>query len=213
MDWRTPCRWCARSIWGLYDEGLAVQLLPSGVTYTNVLSRDISRIVSESVAKQTVLEHLLWSRPDPQKRIVLRHCGIIDPESIDDALRHGAYEGFVRALTEQTPEQVIATMKTSGLRGRGGAGFPTGLKWELTRDPEADRKYVICNADEGDPGAFMDRSVLEGDPHAVLEGLLLAAYAIGASKGYFYIRAEYPLAVKRVEMAIEPGPRARVVRA
>jgi NADP-reducing hydrogenase subunit HndC len=187
---------------GLYDQGLAVQLLPSGVTYTNVLSRDISRIVSESVAKQTVLEHLLWSRPDPQKRIVLRNCGIIDPESIDDALRHGAYEGFVRALTEGTPEQVITTMKTSGLRGRGGAGFPTGLKWELTRDPEADRKYVICNADEGDPGAFMDRSVLEGDPHAVLEGLLLAAYAIGASKGYFYIRAEYPLAVKRVEMAI-----------
>ena len=188
---------------GLYDEGLAVQLLPSGVTYTNVLSRDISRIVTESVGKQTVLEHLLWSRPDLQERIVLRHCGIIDPESIDDALRHGAYEGLVRALTEQTPEQVIGTMKTSGLRGRGGAGFPTGLKWELTRQPAADRKFVICNADEGDPGAFMDRSVLEGDPHAVLEGLLLAAYAIGASKGYFYIRAEYPLAVKRVQLAIE----------
>ncbi len=188
---------------GIYDEGLAVQLLPSGVTYTNVLSRDITRIVVESVAAQQVLDYLLWSRPDPQQRIVLRNCGIIDPESIDDAIRHGGYEGLVRALTENTPEQVIDTMKTSGLRGRGGAGFPTGLKWELTRQPVADRKFVICNADEGDPGAFMDRSVLEGDPHAVLEGLLLAAYAIGASKGYFYIRAEYPLAVRRVQLAID----------
>ena len=188
---------------GIYDEGLAVQLLPSGVTYTNVLSRDIARIVTESVARHAVLEHLLWTRPDPQLRIVLRNCGVIDPESIDDAIQHGGYEGLVRALTEQTPEEVIATMKTSGLRGRGGAGFPTGLKWQLTREPQADRKFVICNADEGDPGAFMDRSVLEGDPHAVLEGLMLAAYAIGAQKGYFYIRAEYPLAVKRVQLAIE----------
>ncbi|MBN8458122.1 MAG: SLBB domain-containing protein [Verrucomicrobia bacterium] len=193
---------------GIYDEGLAVQLLPSNVTYTNVLSRDISRIVSESVGKQLVLEHLLWARPDPQLRIVLRNCGIIDPESIDDAIHHGAYEGLARALTSHTPEQVIDTMKSSGLRGRGGAGFPTGLKWELTRQPVADRKYVICNADEGDPGAFMDRSVLEGDPHAVLEGLALAAFAIGAQKGYFYIRAEYPLAVKRIQMAIDQA-RAR----
>ncbi len=188
---------------GIYDEGLAVQLLPSGVTYTNVLSRDITRIVTESVARHAALEHLLWTRHDPQLRIVLRNCGVIDPESIDDAIQHGGYEGLVRALTEQTPEEVIATMKTSGLRGRGGAGFPTGLKWQLTREPQADRKFVICNADEGDPGAFMDRSVLEGDPHAVLEGLMLAAYAIGAQKGYFYIRAEYPLAVKRVQLAIE----------
>jgi NADP-reducing hydrogenase subunit HndC len=188
---------------GIYDEGLAVQLLPSNVTYTNVLSRDISRIVSESVGKQVVLEHLLWAHPDPQLRIVLRNCGIIDPESIDDAIHHGAYEGLVRAVTTHTPEQIIETMKTSGLRGRGGAGFPTGVKWELTRQPVADRKFVICNADEGDPGAFMDRSVLEGDPHAVLEGLLLAAYAIGAQKGYFYIRAEYPLAVKRIQIAID----------
>lgn len=188
---------------GIYDEGLAVQLLPSGVTYTNILSRDITRIATDSVAKRKVLEHLLWTRPDPQLRIVLRNCGIIDPESIDDAIQHGGYEGLVRALTEQTPEEVIATMKTSGLRGRGGAGFPTGLKWEITREPKADRKFVICNGDEGDPGAFMDRSVLEGDPHAVLEGLMLAAYAIGAQKGYFYIRAEYPLAVKRIQIAID----------
>jgi NADH:ubiquinone oxidoreductase subunit F (NADH-binding)/(2Fe-2S) ferredoxin len=193
---------------GIYDEGLAVQLLPSGVTYTNVLSRDISRIVSISAGRQQVLEHLLWTHPDPQLRIVLRNCGIIDPESIDDAIQHGGYEGLTRALTEQTPEQVIVAMKTSGLRGRGGAGFPTGVKWELTRQPVADRKFVICNADEGDPGAFMDRSVLEGDPHAVLEGLMLAAYAIGAQKGYFYIRAEYPLAVKRVQLAIDQA-RAR----
>ncbi|MCP5537838.1 MAG: NADH-quinone oxidoreductase subunit F [Akkermansiaceae bacterium] len=188
---------------GIYDEGLTVQLLPSGVTYTNVLSRDITRLVTESVQKQEVLDHLLYSSPDLQERIVLRNCGIIDPESLDDALRHDSYKGFVRALTEQSPEQVIDTVKTSGLRGRGGAGFPTGVKWELTRKPEADRKFVICNADEGDPGAFMDRSVLEGDPHAVLEGLMLAAFAIGACKGYFYIRAEYPLAVKRIQKAID----------
>ncbi len=135
--------------------------------------------------------------------MVLRNCGIIDPESIDDAIHRGAYQAMARALAAGDPPQVIATVKASGLRGRGGAGYPTGLKWELTRQPAADRKYVICNADEGDPGAFMDRSVLEGDPHAVLEGLMLAAYAIGSRKGYFYIRAEYPLAVKRVQIAIE----------
>lgn len=193
---------------GLYGEGMVVQLLPSRVTYANVLNRDIPRIVETSLVEGKVVADLLWEQPDFQHRIVLQNCGIIDPESIEDAIRHGAYAGLVSAIAGGTPDEVIGTVKTSGLRGRGGAGFPTGIKWELTRAPRADRKFVICNADEGDPGAFMDRSVLEGDPHAVLEGLLIAGYAVGAGKGFFYIRAEYPLAVKRVEMAIEQA-RAR----
>ncbi len=192
---------------GIYHEGLVVQLLPSRVTYTNVLSRDIARMVKQSILGNEVIDDLLWNQPDKQVRIVLRRCGTIDPESLDDAIAHGAYEATARAITGQSPEDVIETVKASGLRGRGGAGFPTGLKWQLTREPKSDRKFVICNADEGDPGAFMDRSVLEGDPHAVLEGLILAGYAVGASKGYFYIRAEYPLAVKRVEMAIDQARR------
>lgn len=187
---------------GIYGEGLAVVLLPGGLTYTNVLGRDIARIVESSVVRREVLPHLLWKTPDPQLHVVLRHCGMLDPESLDDALRHGAYQALARAL-DNTPEALIDTIKTSGLRGRGGAGFRTGVKWELTRQPQAERKFVICNADEGDPGAFMDRSVLESDPHAVLEGLMLAARAVGASQGYFYIRAEYPLAVARVKLAID----------
>ena len=187
---------------GIYGEGLAVVLLPGGLTYTNVLGRDITRIVEASVADREVLPHLLWREPDAQRRIVLRNCGTLDPESLDDALQHGAYQALARAL-DGTPEAIIDTMKTSGLRGRGGAGYPTGVKWELTRQPEAERKFVICNADEGDPGAFMDRSVLESDPHAVLEGLMLAGRAVGASKGWFYIRAEYPLAIARIQLAID----------
>ncbi|MFP4165537.1 MAG: NADH-ubiquinone oxidoreductase-F iron-sulfur binding region domain-containing protein [Opitutales bacterium] len=188
---------------GIYGEGVVLQLFPSQVTYCNVLSSDIPRVVEESLARQKVVEDLHWTRPHGQLRIVLRNCGVIDPESLDDALRHGSYHGFTRALAEGDPDFVIETIKKSELRGRGGAGFPTGLKWELTRRSQGERKFIICNADEGDPGAFMDRSVLEGDPHAVLEGLMLAAYAIGATEGYFYIRAEYPLAIKRVTLAIE----------
>ncbi len=187
---------------GIYQEGLVVQLLPSCVTYTNVLSRDIARIVEESVSRKAVLDDLLWTRKDFQDRIVLRHCGNLDPESLDAALRAGVYQGLADSLAKHGAEGVIEEMKASGLRGRGGAGFPTGVKWQLTRKSEAERKFVICNADEGDPGAFMDRSILEGDPHSVLEGLILAGYAVGASKGFFYIRAEYPLAVARVGKAI-----------
>jgi NADP-reducing hydrogenase subunit HndC len=187
---------------GVYDLGLCVQLLPGGVTYTHVLSPDIRRIIAESLQAGRVVEDLLHRTPDPQVRIVLRNCGHIDPESLEHALDHGGYQGLRRVLTEGSPEAAIEELKRSGLRGRGGAGFPTWMKWKLTRAPVADRKFVICNADEGDPGAFMDRSVLEGDPHSVLEGLIIAAYCIGASQGYFYIRAEYPLAVKRVELAI-----------
>ncbi|MCC5804792.1 MAG: SLBB domain-containing protein [Opitutales bacterium] len=192
---------------GIYHEGLVVQLLPSCVTYTNVLSRDIVRIAEESVSKHAVLKDLLWKQQDLQERIVLRHCGSLDPESLDDALRCGVYQGLADSLAKHGPEGVIEEVKASGLRGRGGAGFPTGVKWELTRKPAAKRKFVICNADEGDPGAFMDRSILEGDPHSVLEGLILAGLAVGAEKGFFYIRAEYPLAVARVEKAIAAARR------
>ncbi len=188
---------------GIYGEGLVLQLYPSGVTYYNVLSKDLQRIADTTLIKQAVLKDLLWTHPDPQLRVVLRNCGRIDPESLDDALRCGGYDGFTRALAEGDPSLVVDAVKKSGLRGRGGAGFPTGLKWEITQQSKGERKFIICNADEGDPGAFMDRSVLESDPHAVLEGLILAAYAIGATEGFFYIRAEYPLAVKRVNLAIE----------
>ncbi len=137
----------------------------------------------------------------PQVRVTLRHCGHIDPEKIDDYLSTGGYNALKKVITKMTPEQVIEEVKMSGLRGRGGAGFPTATKWQLCRNAEGDQKYVVCNADEGDPGAFMDRSLLEGDPHTVIEGLTIAAYAIGASKGYIYVRAEYPLAVSRITKA------------
>ena len=189
---------------GVYDEGAVVQLLPAGVTYANVLAPDVARIVTESIEGGQVIDDLLWKTPDKQVRIVLRHCGDVDPDSLDDYLRRAeGYQGLRRALFECTPEQVIAEMKASCLRGRGGAGFPTWMKWQLTRAQPAPQHYVICNGDEGDPGAFMDRSVLESDPHAVLEGMMIAAYAMGASKGYFYIRAEYPKAVERCERAIK----------
>ncbi|MDY6916313.1 MAG: NADH-quinone oxidoreductase subunit NuoF, partial [Candidatus Cloacimonadota bacterium] len=138
-----------------------------------------------------------------QVKVTLANCGYIDPEKIDEYIAVGGYEALVKALKEMKPQDVIDVVKKSGLRGRGGGGFPTGLKWQFTKDAEGSPKYVICNADEGDPGAFMDRSLLEGDPHRVLEGMMLAAYATGASKGYFYIRAEYPLAIKRVKNAIK----------
>lgn len=188
---------------GLYDEGLVIQLLPSAVTYANVLTTDIARVVTESVAAGRVLDDLLCKEPDRQVRIVLRNCGVIDPDKIEDYLQraHG-YQALRRVLVAMTPEEVIAELKTSGLRGRGGAGFPTWMKWQLTRAQPADQRYVICNGDEGDPGAFMDRSVLESDPHTVLEGMMIAAYAMGSTKGYFYIRAEYPKAVERIERAI-----------
>ncbi len=188
---------------GLYQRGVCVQLLPARVTYADVSGPDIRRIIGESLREGKVLEDLLAGGGDLQERIVLRNCGQTDPNRMESYLQAGGYRGLKRALLEMTPEEVIADMKTSGLRGRGGAGFPTWLKWQLTRDPKADRKIVICNADEGDPGAFMDRSILEGDPHAVLEGLMISAYAIGADKGFFYIRAEYPLAVERIQRAID----------
>ena len=137
-----------------------------------------------------------------QKRVALKNCGVIDPENIDEYLAMDGYMALHKVLTEMTPDDVIQVMIDSGLRGRGGAGFPTGLKWKFAKGYEAPQKYVFCNADEGDPGAFMDRSVLEGDPHVVLEAMAIAGYAIGAAEGYIYVRAEYPIAVKRLEIAI-----------
>ncbi len=189
---------------GIYDEGAVVQLLPSPVTYTNVLAPDVARIVAESVEANRVIDDLIWKAPDKQTRIVLRHSGQVDPDSVDDYLqRADGYQAFAKSLFELSPEGVLAEMKSSALRGRGGAGFPTWMKWKLTRDQPAEQRYIICNADEGDPGAFMDRSVLESDPHAVLEGMMIAAYSMGASQGYFYIRAEYPRAIERVQRAID----------
>jgi NADH:ubiquinone oxidoreductase subunit F (NADH-binding)/(2Fe-2S) ferredoxin len=188
---------------GVYDEGVVVQLLPSGVTYANVLAPDVARIVAESVEGGRVLDDLLWKQPDRQVRVVLRNCGTVDPESLEDYLRRAqGYQALRRVLTGLKPAEVVAELKASGLRGRGGAGFPTWQKWQLTGAQPAEQRYVICNGDEGDPGAFMDRSVLESDPHSVLEGMMIAAYAMGATKGYFYIRAEYPKAVERIERAL-----------
>ena len=137
-----------------------------------------------------------------QKRIALKNCGVINPEEIDEYLAFDGYQALEKVLTEMTPDEVIEEIKKSGIRGRGGAGFPTGKKWEITKASEGKQKYVVCNADEGDPGAFMDRSILEGDPHAVLEAMAIAAYCIGANKGFIYVRAEYPIAVKRLQSAI-----------
>ncbi len=193
---------------GLYQKGICLQILPSRVTYTRVTGPDVRRIIADSLHDGQVVEPLQERRGDPQERIVLRNSGQINPDDLTSYLRAGGYRGLHRALTTMSPEDVIAEMKVSGLRGRGGAGFPTWQKWKLTREPKADRKIVICNADEGDPGAFMDRSILEGDPHAVLEGLMISAYAIGADKGFFYVRAEYPLAVERIQRAIKQAREA-----
>jgi NADP-reducing hydrogenase subunit HndC len=187
---------------GVYDKGVAVQFLPSRVTYVNVLAADIAKIVDTTLRSKKLIDNLLYRVPDKQVRIVLRHCGATDPESLSNSLQQGIYRGLARVLAGMKPAEVIAEMKASGLRGRGGAGFPTWMKWHLTAEVAREPRYIICNGDEGDPGAYMDRSVLEGDPHSVLEGMIIAAYAIGAKRGYFYIRAEYPLAVHRVEKAI-----------
>ncbi|MFA5156766.1 MAG: NADH-ubiquinone oxidoreductase-F iron-sulfur binding region domain-containing protein [Candidatus Omnitrophota bacterium] len=187
---------------GIYNQGVIVKVMPDNVIYSNVKEPDISRIIEQTVKTGKVIEELRFKQPPKQIRIVLRNCGVIDPENIDDYIAVDGYQALRKVLFEYTPEKVIEEMKKSSLRGRGGAGFPTWLKWKLTRDIKADQKYIICNADEGDPGAYMDRSVLEGDPHSVIEGLAIAGFAIGASQGYFYVRAEYPLAVERAKKAI-----------
>lgn len=198
---------------GLCSEGPILRIEPDDIIYVQVSLDDIEEIVESHLIKGEVVERLL--HPDAkennseisfytkQYRIALRNSGEIDPENIDDYINKDGYVALKKVLLEMTPSEVISEIKNSGLRGRGGGGFPTGLKWELTRKSESDKKYMICNADEGDPGAFMDRAILEGDPHSVLEAMIIAGYAIGANNGIVYIRAEYPLAIKRLEIAIE----------
>jgi NADP-reducing hydrogenase subunit HndC len=203
---------------GFCEQGPIVKVHPDNTFYTNVQPTDAKEIVAEHVLKGRKVQRLLYTDPEnkehiadskhmefyrKQIRIALRNCGLIDPENIDEYLARDGYEALGKVLMEMTPEQTIDIIKKSGLRGRGGGGFPTGLKWEITRKSQADQKYVVCNADEGDPGAFMDRSILEGDPHAVLEAMAICGYAIGATKGLIYIRAEYPLAIKRLKISID----------
>lgn len=203
---------------GLCALGPIMIVYPEGSFYSRVKPEDIKEIVSEHLLKGRIVKRLLYSETveednvkslnetdfyKKQKRVALRNCGVINPENIDEYIAMDGYAALGKCLTEYTPEQVIQTILDSGLRGRGGAGFPTGRKWSLAAMNHADQKYVCCNADEGDPGAFMDRSVLEGDPHAVIEAMAIAGYAIGATQGYIYVRAEYPIAVKRLEIAIE----------
>ncbi len=176
------------------------------VTYTHVDAAQAVKIVEENAVNTADIEgtSLMDSTfYKKQKRVALRNCGIIDPENINEYIAKDGYMALIKSLTQMTPEEVTNLMKASGLRGRGGAGFPTGMKWSFAAPNKADQKYIICNADEGDPGAFMDRSVLEGDPHSVLEAMAIAGYAIGATKGFIYVRAEYPVAVRRLEIAIE----------
>ncbi|HPD06781.1 MAG TPA: NADH-ubiquinone oxidoreductase-F iron-sulfur binding region domain-containing protein [Candidatus Bipolaricaulis sp.] len=196
---------------GPCELGPVLLVYPEGTFYVRVKPDDAAEIVSEHFLKGRPVRRLLWTEgaPQPQEipffsrqmKLVLRNCGTIDPEKIEEYIATGGYEALGKVVTLD-PAQVIAAVKESGLRGRGGAGFPTGTKWELVRAATGDTKYVICNADEGDPGAFMDRAILEGDPHAVLEGMAIAAYAVGASRGYVYVRAEYPLAIRRLEVAL-----------
>ena len=203
---------------GLCEMGPVVVVYPEGAFYARVKDENVDEIVSEHLVKGRVVTSLLYHDKTTahnavtslekvdfykkQMRVALRNCGVIDPENIDEYIAVDGYKALTKVLTEMTPEEVIAEVSRSGLRGRGGAGFPTGKKWEFTAKAQGDQKYVCCNADEGDPGAFMDRSVLEGDPHAIIEAMAIAGYAVGANQGYIYVRAEYPIAVKRLEIAI-----------
>lgn len=203
---------------GFCENGPIMIVYPEGVFYCRVQESDVPEIVENHLLKGRVVERLLYKEPlthekipnyheidfyKKQHRVVLANCGYINPEDIKEYIAVGGYSALEKVLSSMQPEQVIDEVKKSGLRGRGGGGFPTGMKWGFTRGAKGDVKYIVCNADEGDPGAFMDRSVLEGDPHRVIEGMIIAAYAIGAGEGYIYVRAEYPLAIKRLRVAIE----------
>ncbi len=203
---------------GLCALGPVVVVYPEGAFYSRVQKEDVAEIVSEHLLKGRIVKRLVYSETiendsikslnevdfyKKQQRVALRNCGVINPENIEEYIAFDGYKALATAITEMTPQEVINTIKESGLRGRGGGGFPTGLKWEFASKSVNEQKYVCCNADEGDPGAFMDRSILEGDPHSVLEAMAIAGYAIGANQGYIYIRAEYPIAVQRLEIAIK----------
>ena len=203
---------------GFCEKGAIVNVLPDNTFYVEVKPEDALEIIDEHVIKGRQVKRLLYVDPEnkehvpdskhmgfykKQLRIALRNCGFIDPENIDESIAHDAYMALGKVLTEMSPTEAIDIIKKSGLRGRGGGGFPTGLKWEITSNSVSDKKYVVCNADEGDPGAFMDRSILEGDPHSVLEAMAICGYCIGADEGLIYIRAEYPLAIKRLKIAIK----------
>ncbi|MCC8158213.1 MAG: NADH-quinone oxidoreductase subunit NuoF [Phascolarctobacterium sp.] len=203
---------------GFCEHGPLVIVYPEGTFYCRVKAEDAEEIVESHLFKGRIVERLLYHEPlthesipnyseinfyKKQHRLVLANCGAINPEQIEEYIAVGGYEALAKAVTTMSPEDVIEEIKKSGLRGRGGGGFPTGMKWQFAKASVSDKKYVICNADEGDPGAFMDRSVLEGDPHKILEGMAICGYAIGADEGYIYVRAEYPLAIKRLRIAIE----------
>ncbi len=202
---------------GMCEMGPIVVVYPEGTFYCRVTPEDVKEIAEEHLYKGRVVERLLYQAEEApsipnykeipfygkQERVALSNCGYINPDNIEEYIARDGYAGLAKVLTEMKPEDVIEEIKTSGLRGRGGGGFPTGLKWSFCARAQGDLKYIICNADEGDPGAFMDRSILEGDPHTVLEGMLIGAYAMGASEGYIYCRAEYPLAIKRLKNAIK----------
>lgn len=203
---------------GLCALGPIVVVYPEGAFYSQIKVEDVPEIVDEHLIKGRIVKHLLYDDTvagdtvkslnetqfyKKQKRVALRNCGVIDPENINEYIAMDGYQALAKCLTEYTPDEVIQIVKDSGLRGRGGGGFPTGLKWSFTRKNQADQKYVVCNADEGDPGAFMDRSVLEGDPHCIVEAMAICGYATGATEGYIYVRAEYPIAVNRLQIAID----------
>jgi NADH:ubiquinone oxidoreductase subunit F (NADH-binding)/(2Fe-2S) ferredoxin/NAD-dependent dihydropyrimidine dehydrogenase PreA subunit len=202
---------------GLCELGPVVIVYPEGAFYSKVKPEDVPELVMEHLVKGRLLKRLLYHETieedkirslnsvdfyKKQNRTALRNCGVIDPENIDEYIARDGYKALEKVLTEMKPQDVIDELKKSGLRGRGGGGFPTGVKWQTAADQVNEQKYIICNADEGDPGAFMDRSVLEGDPHAVLEAMTIGGYAIGANQGFIYVRAEYPIAVKRLQVAI-----------
>lgn len=212
----------ATGCFGFCEKGPIVKIMPDNTFYVQVKPEDADEIVNEHIIKGRKVEHLLYKEPEKktavsdskhmgfykkQLRIALRNCGFIDPENIEESIGREGYTALAKCLTEMTPEEVIDEIKRSGLRGRGGGGFPTGMKWEFARKYQADQKYVVCNADEGDPGAFMDRSIMEGDPHSVIEAMAICGYSIGAGKGLVYIRAEYPLAIERLKTAINQAER------
>lgn len=207
----------ATGCFGFCEKGPIVKIIPDNTFYVQVKPEDAEEIVNEHIIKGCKVERLLYQDPEKketvsdskhmgfykkQLRIALRNCGFIDPENIEEYIARNGYFALAKCLTELTPEEVIKEIKLSGLRGRGGGGFPTGLKWEFASKYQADQKYVVCNADEGDPGAFMDRSIMEGDPHAIVESMAICGYSIGATKGLVYIRAEYPLAIQRLKTAL-----------